>query len=88
MLMPRKTKYRKQQRGRRRGAAKGQQSVNFGDYGLKSLDAGWVTRQSRKGWRILPIWVGPQAACSRLSRHHQALACERTPSATPATRRA
>lgn len=28
------------------------------------LDTGWVSRQSRKGWRILPIWVGPQAACS------------------------
>ena len=39
MLMPRKTKFRKQQRGRRRGVAKGQQQVHFGDYGLKSLDA-------------------------------------------------
>lgn len=29
-----------------------------------NLDAGWVARQSRKGWRVLPIWVGPQAACS------------------------
>src|SRR3954471_24730002 len=43
MLMPRKTKFRKQQRGRRRGYAKGQQQVHFGDYGLKSRDAGWVT---------------------------------------------
>jgi hypothetical protein len=28
------------------------------------VDSGWVTRQSRRGWRVLPIWVGPQASCS------------------------
>jgi hypothetical protein len=28
------------------------------------LDRAWVQRQSRRGWRILPIWVGPQAACA------------------------
>jgi large subunit ribosomal protein L16 len=52
MLMPRKTKYRKQQRGRRRGYAKGQQQVHFGDYGLKSLDAGWVTNRQIEAARI------------------------------------
>ena len=52
MLMPRKTKFRKQQRGRRRGAAKGQQQVNFGDYGLKSLDTGWVTNRQIEAARI------------------------------------
>ena len=50
--MPRKTKFRKQQRGRRRGDAKGQQQVHFGDFGLKSLDAGWVTNRQIEAARI------------------------------------
>ena len=52
MLLPRRTKYRKQQRGRRRGLSKGQQTVNFGDYGLKALDAGWVTNRQIEAARI------------------------------------
>ena len=52
MLMPRKTKFRKQQRGRRRGYAKGQQLVNFGDFGLKALDAGWITNRQIEAARI------------------------------------
>ena len=52
MLMPRKTKFRKQHRGRRAGQAKGQQVVNFGDYGLKSLDTGWVTNRQIEAARI------------------------------------
>src|SRR5215216_5115499 len=52
MLMPRKTKFRKQQRGRRRGYAKGQQQVHFGDFGLKSLDVGWVTNRQIEAARI------------------------------------
>lgn len=30
-----------------------------------NLDAAWVRRQSRRGWRVLPIWVGPQASCAQ-----------------------
>ena len=52
MLLPRKTKYRKQQRGRRRGVSKGQHSVHFGDYGLKALEAGWVTNRQIEAARI------------------------------------
>jgi large subunit ribosomal protein L16 len=52
VLLPKKTKYRKQQRGRRRGLAKGQQRVQFGDYGLKALDAGWVTNRQIEAARI------------------------------------
>jgi large subunit ribosomal protein L16 len=52
MLMPRKTAYRKQQRGRRRGVSKGQQQVHFGDFGLKSLEAGWVTNRQIEAARI------------------------------------
>ena len=52
MLLPRKTKYRKQQRGRRRGTAKGQTTVQFGDFGIKSLDNGWVTNRQIEAARI------------------------------------
>jgi large subunit ribosomal protein L16 len=52
VLMPRKTKFRKQHRGRRRGDAKGQQQVQFGDFGLKALDAGWVTNRQIEAARI------------------------------------
>ena len=52
MLLPKKTKYRKQQRGRRRGISKGQTRVQFGDYGLKSLEAAWVTNRQIEAARI------------------------------------
>src|SRR3954471_13859784 len=39
MLLPKKTKFRKVQRGRRAGVSKGQTTVQFGDFGLKSLQA-------------------------------------------------
>src|SRR5919109_815963 len=45
MLLPKKTKFRKQHRGRRTGTSKGQTSVQFGDYGLKALEAGWLTNR-------------------------------------------
>ena len=52
MLLPKKTKFRKHHRGRRAGTAKGQTTVQFGDYGLKSLDAGWVTNRQIEAARI------------------------------------
>jgi large subunit ribosomal protein L16 len=52
MLMPRKTKHRKQFRGRRAGFAKGQLNVQFGDYGIKSLENGWVTNRQIEAARI------------------------------------
>ena len=52
MLMPRKTKFRKQHRGRRRGTSKGQLTVQYGDYGLKALDAGWLTNREIEAARI------------------------------------
>jgi large subunit ribosomal protein L16 len=48
MLSPRRTKYRKQQRGRRRGVAKGATEVNFGEYGLKALENDWITARKSK----------------------------------------
>lgn len=52
MLLPRKTKFRKQHRGRRRGVAKGQQQVHFGDFGLKAMEPGWVTNRQIEAARI------------------------------------
>jgi large subunit ribosomal protein L16 len=52
VLLPRKTKYRKQQRGRRRGLAKGQTAVQFGDYGIKALENGWITNRQIEAARI------------------------------------
>src|SRR3954449_695550 len=52
MLLPKKTTYRKHHRGRRRGATKGQSTVHFGDYGIKALEAGWVTNRQIEAARI------------------------------------
>ena len=52
MLLPKKTKFRKYHRGRRRGTAKGQSTVHFGDYGIKALEAGWVTNRQIEAARI------------------------------------
>src|SRR5437762_5622152 len=52
MLLPKKTKYRKYQRGRRRGYSKGQTRVQFGEYGLKALETGWVTNRQIEAARI------------------------------------
>src|ERR1700693_4404287 len=52
MLMPKKTKFRKVHRGRRRGFASGQTAVQYGDYGLKALDRGWITNRQIEAARI------------------------------------
>src|SRR2546425_3656577 len=52
MLLPKKTKFRKHHRGRRAGESKGQTSVQFGDYGLKSLEAAWLTNRQMEAARI------------------------------------
>jgi large subunit ribosomal protein L16 len=52
MLLPKKTKFRKHHRGRRAGVSKGQTSVQFGEYGLKSLEAGWLTNRQIEAARI------------------------------------
>ena len=52
MLLPKKTKYRKYQRGRRRGVSKGQTDVQFGDFGIKALENGWITNRQIEAARI------------------------------------
>ncbi len=43
MLLPKRVKYRKQQRGKRRGLATRGNQVSFGGFGLKALETDWVT---------------------------------------------
>jgi large subunit ribosomal protein L16 len=52
MLMPKKVKYRKQQRGRMTGKAWRGSSLAFGDYGLKVLVCGWITDRQIEAARV------------------------------------
>src|SRR6187402_1467621 len=52
MLMPKKIRHRKVQRGRRRGNAKGGTRVNFGDFGIQALEPGWITDRQIEAARI------------------------------------
>ena len=52
MLLPKRVKHRKVQRGRMAGAAKGGTTIEFGDYGLKALQCGWVTNRQIESARI------------------------------------
>ena len=52
MLAPRKIKYRKTQKGRRKGMANSGDYVSFGSYGLKALEAGWITSRQIESARI------------------------------------
>ena len=42
MLMPKRTKFRKQMKGRRRGVAYRGSKVSFGDFGLQAVEPGWI----------------------------------------------
>ncbi len=52
MLMPKKVKYRKQQRGRMTGKAWRGSTVAFGEYGLKAMECGWITSRQIEAARI------------------------------------
>src|SRR6266581_2633339 len=52
MLMPKKVKFRKQQRGRMRGKAWRGSDVSFGDYGLKALEPCWLTDRQIEAARV------------------------------------
>ncbi|MDA8061942.1 MAG: 50S ribosomal protein L16 [Actinomycetota bacterium] len=52
MLMPRKVKHRKVQRGRLSGEAKGGTTVSFGEYGIQALEPGWITARQIEAARI------------------------------------
>ena len=52
MLMPKKVKYRKQQKGRNRGVATRGSELSFGDFGLKALESGFITNRQIEAARI------------------------------------
>jgi large subunit ribosomal protein L16 len=52
MLMPKKVKFRKVQRGRMAGKAWTGSRVSFGDFGLKALECGWVTDREIEAGRV------------------------------------
>jgi large subunit ribosomal protein L16 len=52
MLSPKRVKHRKQFRGRMRGNTKGGSTVAFGEYGLKSLERGWITNRQIEAARV------------------------------------
>ena len=52
MLMPKKVKYRKQQRGRMTGKAWRGSTISFGDYGLKAMECGWITDRQIEAARV------------------------------------
>jgi len=51
-LMPKRTKYRKMQRGSRAGMAKGGWIVHFGDFGIQALERGWITAAQIEACRV------------------------------------
>lgn len=52
MLMPKKVKHRKVQRRRMKGRAKGGKELNFGEYGLQSLESAWITARQIEAARV------------------------------------
>lgn len=52
MMMPKRVKYRKQQRGRRCGRASGANRLDFGEYGLQALEPGWITARQIEAARV------------------------------------
>lgn len=52
MLMPKRVKYRKTQRGRMNGKATRGATVAFGDFGLKALEPGWITQRQIEASRV------------------------------------
>ncbi|MBN1151411.1 50S ribosomal protein L16 [candidate division WOR-3 bacterium] len=52
MLAPKRMKYRKQQRGKRRGVSKGASKIDFGEYGLQALEAAWITAKQIEAARV------------------------------------
>ncbi|HEY9672544.1 MAG TPA: 50S ribosomal protein L16 [Waterburya sp.] len=58
MLSPRRTKFRKQQRGRMRGLATRGSTLNFGDFALQATEPAWITaRQIEAGRRAMTRYI-------------------------------
>ncbi len=55
MLMPKRLKYRKKQRGRMAGTATRGATLEFGDYGIQALEPGWITNRQIEAARIAMV---------------------------------
>ncbi|MFN3505165.1 MAG: 50S ribosomal protein L16 [Caldimicrobium sp.] len=62
LLQPKKTKYRKMQKGRVRGVATKGHTLAFGDYGLKVLEGGWLTSQQIEAGRVAIVRTARKGA--------------------------
>jgi large subunit ribosomal protein L16 len=61
MLMPKRVKHRKQMRGKIRGAATRGNTVTFGEWGLQSLEPGWLSARTLEAGRIAASRAAPDA---------------------------
>ena len=61
MLMPKRVKWRKQQRGRIKGNASRGNKVAFGDFGLQSLEPGWIAARTIEAGRVACTRNAPEA---------------------------
>ena len=52
MLLPKRVKYRKVQRGKMKGRAKGGTKLSFGEYGLQALESGWLSSRQVEAARV------------------------------------
>ena len=55
MLSPKRSKFRKQFKGRTRGMSKGGKDVSFGDFGLQALEPGWITARQLEAARVAGV---------------------------------
>jgi len=55
MLMPKRVKHRKVQRGKVKGKATAGTTLNFGDYGLRALESGWITAGQIEAMRVTTV---------------------------------
>lgn len=62
LLQPKKTKYRKSQKGRVRGIATSGTTLAFGEYGLKVLEGGWLTAQQIEAGRVAIVRTAKKGA--------------------------
>ncbi len=64
MLMPKRVKFRKQQRGRMKGKAQRGSNIAFGEYGLKAMEPAWITARQIEAARIAITRSSSAAAAS------------------------
>ena len=72
MLMPKKVKFRKQQRGRMAGKAYRGSDVSFGDYGLKAMEPCWMTARQIEAARVAMTRPSSRSGGDRPARPHAA----------------